>query len=96
MGVDCDCEGSCRVPQTRVRVRSSVSCTGCIGLWLELGSTSDVRTRTRLMFRFMVRHGVRQWCRSSVRSMGSGLGLGLVFGNVYGHDRANITLGVLL
>lgn len=40
--------------KARVRVVCSVMCMGMKGLWLELGSSSDLRETVMLMFRVTV------------------------------------------
>ena len=42
---------------TTVEVMCLVKCMGRIKLWLELGSSTDVRAMARLSFRIIVRHG---------------------------------------
>lgn len=55
--VNGNCEWSGIGARARVRFRSSVRCSGKMGLWLELWYSFDVRAMVRLRLRVMVRHG---------------------------------------
>ena len=55
--VDGDVDGSGRVVRATVRFKCLVRCKGRIGLWLHLGSSSDVSTTAILTYSVTVRHG---------------------------------------
>ena len=55
--IDVECEESCSCARGRVSVSGSVRCMGRIGLWLYLGSSSDVRASARLNYSVIVRLG---------------------------------------
>ena len=55
--VNGDGEWSGGVARARVGFRCSVRCMGRKGLWLHLGSSSDVRATARLSYSGAVRHG---------------------------------------